>query len=58
LLLATDSEGHTFWHLATERGNLDILQRNVRVWAQEKLSAEQINELLLATDSEGKTGWH
>ena len=58
MLLATDSEGHTFWHLATERGNLDLLQRKVREWAQEKLTAEEINKLLLATDNEGRTGWH
>ena len=52
LLLGTDNEGRTVWHLAAIRGNLEILQK---VWerANEKLTTEEINnKLLLGTDNE------
>jgi hypothetical protein len=55
LLLATNSEENTAWHLATEqRGNQDVLHK---IWdfAKETLTTEEINKLLLATKSEGNT---
>jgi hypothetical protein len=43
----------TAWHWAACKGNLDILQK-LWIWAEEKLSKEEINNtLLFVTDSEG-----
>ena len=57
MLLASDRFGSTGWHVAANRGKLDILEK---VWncAEEKLAAEEINKLLLTTDRFGRTGWH
>ena len=58
LLLGTDSEGKTAWHLAAEWGNLDTLQK-VWEYAEEKLTTqEKNNNLLLGTECEGKSAWH
>ena len=58
MLLATDNKGSTFWHVAAERGEPEMLQK-VWVCAKEKLTTEEINNnLLLGTDNEGMTGWH
>jgi ankyrin repeat protein len=57
LLLATDSEGNTAWHLAAREGELHVLQK---IWEMSKdnLATEEIkNKLLLATDSKGTTAW-
>jgi len=51
LLLATDCEGRSAWHMAEIWGKSEILEK---VWelAKEKLTTEEINnKLLLATDS-------
>jgi hypothetical protein len=57
LLLATDDEGRTVWHLAASRGESEILQ-TLWDWAKQKLTTEKINKLLLATDVEGRTFCH
>ena len=59
LLLSTDNEGRTVFHMAAEYGGLDILAK-IREWANEKLTTEGINNniLLLSTDNEGRTVFH
>ena len=58
MLLGTDSEGRTAWHLAAHWGNLEELLQ-IWKWADEKLSKEEINNnLLLGTDNKGKTVFH
>jgi len=56
LLLATDKEGRTVFHVAAYEGYLDIMLK-VWEWAEEKLTIEEINNelLLLATDKEGRS---
>jgi hypothetical protein len=45
----------TAWHWVACKGELDILLQ-VWKWAEEKLTAEELNnKLLLATDSDGMT---
>ena len=54
MLLGTDNEGWTAWHVAAIKGNLRILR--VWEWANEKLTTEEINyELLLGIDNKGWT---
>ena len=58
MLFGTDSEGKTAWHLAAEKGNLEILHE---MWecAEEKLTTEEIsNKLLLGTHNKGQTALH
>ena len=58
LLLTQDNDTPTAWHMAAERGNLELLQT---LWelAKEKLTPEDLkNKLLLAKDNRGKTAWH
>jgi ankyrin repeat protein len=54
LLLAQGRKRKTAWLLATERGNIQILQK---LWecAKFNLTKEEINKFLLATGSEGLT---
>ena len=42
MLLGTECEGKSAWHLAAEWGNLDTLQK-VWEYAEEKLTREEIN---------------
>ena len=61
MLLATDREKKTAWHLAAEKRYVRIGLILHRVWksAEEKLTTEYtIYKLLLGTDSEGKTALH
>ena len=52
LLLITDEEGMTPWHIAAEEGNSEILQK-ICEWAKENLTTEEIiNKLLIMTDEE------
>ena len=58
LILATDHNGMTVWHVAAEWDKPEILQK---IWdmAEEKLTAEEINnKLLLATDNMGRIVRH
>jgi ankyrin repeat protein len=59
LLLATDSEGNTAWHLAADAWfSGDNLQK---IWdfAKVSLTTEEIkNKFLLTTNSEGNTALH
>jgi endo-1,4-beta-D-glucanase Y len=58
LLLATNREGYTAWHVAARSGTLDELQK---IWdlAKDNLTTEEIkSKLLLATNSEENTAWH
>ena len=58
MLLGTDNEGRTSWHLAAEKGFVGVLHKMCE-WAEEKLTTEKIkNKLLLGKDSEGRTAWH
>jgi len=53
VLLATDRDGDTAWHLVAEGSNKDLLQK---IWdfAQDILTAEEIKYMFfLATDSNG-----
>ena len=57
LLLAQDNEGKSAYFMATERDNIQVLEK---LWecANEKLTTEEINnKLLLATDNAGMTAW-
>ena len=49
--------GRNCSHLAADHGNLDILQ-TVWIWAEEKLTAEEINKFLLSTVNAGRAAWH
>jgi hypothetical protein len=42
LLLATDNKGRTVFHVAAKGNELQILQE-IRKWAKEKLTEEEIN---------------
>jgi hypothetical protein len=58
MLIATDSDGNTDWHLATKRCEQDVCNK---MWdlAKEILTTDEIkNNLLKATDSEGNTAWY
>jgi ankyrin repeat protein len=58
LLLPRDNGGNSVYFMATERGNIQVLEK---LWecANEELTTEEINnKLLLATDNEGMTVWH
>jgi quinol monooxygenase YgiN len=58
LLLGTDNDGRTAWHLAPERGHSDLLHK-IWEWAEEKLTAEEMNnKLLLGTDNKGGNVWY
>jgi len=39
LLLGTDNKGRTAWHLAAEKGNLEVRQK-LWEWVQENLTTE------------------
>ena len=39
MLLVTDEEGRTAWHIAAERGNSEILQK-LWDWAKENVTEE------------------
>jgi hypothetical protein len=57
MLLRTDHEGRTAWHLAAYRGKLDVMKK-MWGWAKERLTTEEIkNEVLLRTDNNGRTVW-
>ena len=50
LLLTTEDEGRTAFHMTADQCGLEILQKGWG-WANEKLTTEKINnKLLLATD--------
>jgi len=58
LLLAKDNERKTVWLVATERGNIQLLEK-LRECAKEKLSTEKIkNKLVLVTDDKGRNVLH
>jgi len=58
MLLVKDDKEKTAWIMATERGNIELLEK---LWecANEKLTTEEINKkLLLATDVDRRTVFH
>jgi len=57
LLLAPGNNRNTVWFMATERGNIQLLQK---LWkcAKDNLRKEEINKLLLATNGRGSTVIH
>jgi len=58
LLLAQGDDGQTLWHLATLRGNLQVIEKLLQC-ANEKLKADEINNrLLLSKDRREQTVWH
>jgi ankyrin repeat protein len=57
LLIGKDARKRTAWHMAAERGEVDVLQK---IWdtAKHNLTNEEIQiKLLLATDSDRNTAW-
>jgi len=57
MLLRTDGEGRSAWHIAAFRGEVDVMQE---IWklAKRRLTTEEIeNEILLRTDGEGRNAW-
>jgi hypothetical protein len=58
LLLATNNNGNTAWHIAADMCKFDVLQE-ISNLAKNHLTADEIkNKLLLATNSEGNTTQH
>jgi ankyrin repeat protein len=58
MLLRTDKDGSTAWHLAAYGREQDVIE-NIWVMAKEKLTTQEIrNEMLLRTDNDGRTVWH
>jgi ankyrin repeat protein len=56
--LAKDNEKSTAWHYASQRNNVEALQK-LWEWGKETLTAEELsNKLLLAKDNEERTAWH
>jgi endo-1,4-beta-D-glucanase Y len=45
MLLRTDNEGGTAWHLAAYRGEQDVMQK-IWDWAKEKLTTEEIKNVM------------
>lgn len=56
MLLATDHNERTVFHVAAQGYNLHILQEIIE-WAKVKLTTEEVNKLL-ATDDSGRTVIH
>ena len=44
MLLGTDCEGKTAWHLAAEKGNVlsELVLHRIWKWVEEKLTTEEI----------------
>jgi hypothetical protein len=58
MLLNTGDEGSNAWHIASFRGEVDIMERLCEL-AKERLATEEIiNEILLRSDHEGRNVWH
>jgi hypothetical protein len=58
MLLRTDNDEQTAWHLAAYRGEQNVMQK-IWEWAKEKLTTEEIkNEMLLRTEKHGRTAWY
>jgi hypothetical protein len=58
VLLSKNVFGNSAWHLAAERGQVDILEK-LWYWAKNlQLKPEEIrNEVLLTKNNYGNTGW-
>jgi hypothetical protein len=54
MLLATDNEGRTVFHVAAENWKVEVFHG---IWnlAKENLTEEGVNKILLPTDNEGRT---
>jgi ankyrin repeat protein len=59
LLLGEDSEGRTAWHLAAQRGSVELTDK-LWGWAKEELPDTDLlmNKLLLSRDMHGVNAWH
>jgi hypothetical protein len=57
LLLATNNEGRTVFHVAAELRELQLFQGIFNL-AKKTQTTEELNKLFLATDNEGRTVFH
>ena len=57
MLLATDCEGMTVFHVAAQLGTPEILQK-LREWAEKTRITEEVYNKLLATDKKKRTTWN
>jgi hypothetical protein len=56
--LANDNDERTVWHIAAERGNLDVLHK-LWDWAKEVLTPQDLKEMFfLAKGEHESTVWH
>jgi len=59
MLLAKDCDGRTAWHMTTERGDVELLEKLWDCAKKLQLKAEDLrNEMLLSKDKSGQTTWH
>jgi len=54
-MLATDIRGNTAWHVATQEGNIELLQK---LWEWAKGPEMLLSKLMLAKDKDEKTAFH
>jgi hypothetical protein len=57
LLLAKDRDEMTAWHVASEKGQIDILHRLWECGVGEIVTPEDLNKMFLAMDIWGRTAW-
>ena len=57
LLIAQKYVGHTAWHVAAEKGQLEVLQKLCE-WAKKVLSPEDLHKMFLGKDGDERTAWH
>ena len=57
ILLATDNEGRTVFHVAADWSEPEEFQEILNL-ANPNLTREEVNKMLLATDNEGKSVFH
>jgi hypothetical protein len=55
MLLRTENEGRTAWHLATYSGKQDVMQKILDCAKDKPITEEIRNEILLRTDNKGRT---
>jgi hypothetical protein len=57
LLLATDNEGRTVFHVAAGISDLGVFPRILNC-AKEILTRQEVNKMFLGTDNEGRMVFH
>ena len=55
--LAKDGDGKAAWHMASEKVQIELLQK-LREWSKEIVTLEELNKMFLAKDVWGRTAWH